>query len=226
MHAKQHSDGFVFQADHLTEEQIAEFKEAFSLYDMDGDGTIATKELGTLMRSLGQGPTEAELQNMIHEVDADGNGRIDFPVFLALMTRKMKHEGQEEEEIREVFRVFDKLTYYFDGNGYISVAELRHVMTNLGDKLTDEAVDDMIREVNIDGDGRVKYEGKFFLKLGIECVEGDRLPGQEGGLELLSWRFCRGSVRPKSGSGSVLGDRNLPGVFTLARTPDKCTRRS
>uniref|UniRef100_A0A674ATD4 Calmodulin n=1 Tax=Salmo trutta TaxID=8032 RepID=A0A674ATD4_SALTR len=59
------------QADQLTEEQIAEFKEAFSLFDKDGDGTITTKELGTVMRSLGQNPTEAELQDMINEVDAD-----------------------------------------------------------------------------------------------------------------------------------------------------------
>lgn len=62
----------LWQADQLTEEQIAEFKEAFSLFDKDGDGTITTKELGTVMRSLGQNPTEAELQDMINEVDADG----------------------------------------------------------------------------------------------------------------------------------------------------------
>ncbi|KAJ7991113.1 hypothetical protein DPEC_G00293890 [Dallia pectoralis] len=141
-----------FQADQLTEEQIAEFKEAFSLFDKDGDGTITTKELGTVMRSLGQNPTEAELQDMINEVDADGNGTIDFPEFLTMMARKMK-DTDSEEEIREAFRVFDK-----DGNGYISAAELRHVMTNLGEKLTDEEVDEMIREADIDGDGQVNYE--------------------------------------------------------------------
>ncbi|OBS81763.1 hypothetical protein A6R68_24246 [Neotoma lepida] len=56
-----------------------EFKEAFSLFDKDRDGTNTTKELGTVMRSLGQNPTEAKLQDMINEVDADENGTIDFP---------------------------------------------------------------------------------------------------------------------------------------------------
>jgi|UniRef100_A0A2S2Q8H1 calmodulin len=70
-----------------------------------------------------------------------------------MMARKMK-DTDSEEEIREAFRVFDK-----DGNGFISAAELRHVMTNLGEKLTDEEVDEMIREADIDGDGQVNYEG-------------------------------------------------------------------
>ncbi|CAE6410186.1 unnamed protein product [Rhizoctonia solani] len=117
-----------------------------------GDGTITTKELGTVMRSLGQNPTEAELQDMINEVDADGNGTIDFPEFLTMMARKMK-DTDSEEEIKEAFKVFDK-----DGNGYISAAELRHVMTNLGEKLSDNEVDEMIREADVDGDGQINYE--------------------------------------------------------------------
>ncbi|KAL0897548.1 hypothetical protein Bca101_081509 [Brassica carinata] len=152
-------------ADQLTDDQISEFKEAFSLFDKDGDGQtflllklilltgcITTKELGTVMRSLGQNPTEAELQDMINEVDADGNGTIDFPEFLNLMARKMK-DTDSEEELKEAFRVFDK-----DQNGFISAAELRHVMTNLGEKLTDEEVDEMIREADVDGDGQINYE--------------------------------------------------------------------
>ncbi|CAL9088140.1 calmodulin-2/4 isoform X2 [Musa acuminata AAA Group] len=161
-------------AEQLTDDQIAEFKEAFSLFDKDGDGLIlsipfcchpllpldlalftgciTTKELGTVMRSLGQNPTEAELQDMINEVDADGNGTIDFPEFLNLMARKMK-DTDSEEELKEAFRVFDK-----DQNGFISAAELRHVMTNLGEKLTDEEVDEMIREADVDGDGQINYD--------------------------------------------------------------------
>ena len=45
----------------------------FSCYDKDGDGTITTEELGTVMRSLGQNPTEAELQDMVNELDTNGN---------------------------------------------------------------------------------------------------------------------------------------------------------
>ena len=89
---------------------------------------------------------------MINEVDVDGNGTIDFPEFLSLMARKMK-DTDTEEELIDAFKVFDR-----DGNGLISAAELRHVMTNLGEKLTDEEVDEMIKEADIDGDGHINYE--------------------------------------------------------------------
>ena len=86
------------------------------------DGTVTTEELGTVMRSLRQNPTEAELEDMISEVDADGNGTIDFPEFLPLMGRKIK-DTDTEKELVEVFKVFDR-----HGNGFVSAAELRHVM--------------------------------------------------------------------------------------------------
>uniref|UniRef100_A0AAQ4NW18 EF-hand domain-containing protein n=1 Tax=Gasterosteus aculeatus aculeatus TaxID=481459 RepID=A0AAQ4NW18_GASAC len=75
---------------------VTEFKEAFSLFDKDGDGTITTKELGTVMRSLGQNPTEAELQDMINEevdemireADIDGDGQVNYEEFVQMMTAK------------------------------------------------------------------------------------------------------------------------------------------
>ena len=68
---------------------------------------MTTKELGTVMKSLGQNPIEAELQDMINEVDADGNGTIEFPEFLNLMAGKIK-DTDSQEELKEAFRVFDK----------------------------------------------------------------------------------------------------------------------
>ncbi|KAJ3699716.1 hypothetical protein LUZ61_003421 [Rhynchospora tenuis] len=173
-------------ADQLTDDQIAEFKEAFSLFDKDGDGCITTKELGTVMRSLGQNPTEAELQDMINEVDADGNGTIDFPEFLNLMARKMK-DTDSEEELKEAFRVFDK-----DQNGFISAAELRHVMTNLGEKLTDEEVDEMIREADVDGDGQINYEEfvkvvRQSMEKEILCLHGFRTSGAFLKKQISKW---------------------------------------
>jgi calmodulin len=137
--------------DNLTEEQIAEFKEAFQIFDKDGDGSITTKELGTVMRSLGQNPTEDELRKMIEEVDQDGSGTIDFREFLGLMARKMK-ETDTEEELIEAFKVFDR-----DGNGLISAHELRFVMASAGEQLTDDEIDEMIKEADIDGDGYINY---------------------------------------------------------------------
>ncbi|KAB2621436.1 calmodulin-like [Pyrus ussuriensis x Pyrus communis] len=136
----------------LTEEQIVEFQEAFCLFDKDGDGCITIEELATAVKLLDPNPTEEELQNMISEVDVDGNGTIEFGEFLNLMARKMK-ENDADDELKEAFKVFDK-----DQDGYISPNELRHVMLNLGERLTDEEVEQMIREADLDGDGLVNYE--------------------------------------------------------------------
>ena len=141
----------------LTEDQIAEIKEAFSLFDKDGDGTITIKELEIVMRSLGQKPTESELQDMVNEVDADGNGIIDFSEFCGLMARRMK-DDDTKEELLEAFKVFDR-----DGSGTISSEELRHVMTNLGEKLTEKEVDEMLKEADVNGDGEIDFDE--FLKM-------------------------------------------------------------
>ena len=77
-------------AKELSETQIEELREAFLLFDKNGDGTITTVELGTAMRSLGQNPTKEELQEMINEVDEDGNGTIEFDEFLVMMSKKVR----------------------------------------------------------------------------------------------------------------------------------------
>ncbi|KAM7404244.1 hypothetical protein PAMP_011610 [Pampus punctatissimus] len=76
----------------LTEEMIAEFKAAFDMFDTDGGGDISTKELGTVMRMLGQNPSREELDAIIEEVDEDGSGTIDFEEFLVMMVQQLKED--------------------------------------------------------------------------------------------------------------------------------------
>ncbi|XP_023238255.1 uncharacterized protein LOC111637078 [Centruroides sculpturatus] len=154
--------------DALTEERISEFKEAFALFDREGKGHIPVSELGKLMRSLGYSPTEAEIQEIKEEIDPDGNGILEFTDFLVLMTKMMRDED-DEEEIVEAFKVFDK-----EGRGFINAAELRHIMTNLGEKLTDDEVEEMIREANPDEKSRINYV-EFVRRMGrkeFQCLWG------------------------------------------------------
>jgi calmodulin len=144
-------------SDQLTPQQLDELKEAFAIYDLDGDGTITTRELGSVMRALGLNPTEAEILNFIKEVDLDNSGSINFEEYVALMAGKMK-DIDSEEDIIAAFKVFD-----VENKGYITQYELRHVMTNLGEKLTEQEVSDMMREADADGDGKINYED--FVKI-------------------------------------------------------------
>ncbi|XP_032737483.1 calmodulin-like [Lontra canadensis] len=139
-------------AEELSAEQVAEFKAAFSRFDKNGDGTIDTQELGAVMRALGKNLSEAELKEFIAHVDTDGDGVISFQEFLAEMAKRMKSWGSEQD-IREVFRAFD-----LDGNGRISVDELKQAMAKLGQTLSQEELDGMIQEADVNKDGQVDYE--------------------------------------------------------------------
>ncbi|KAL5271755.1 hypothetical protein ACHWQZ_G000080 [Mnemiopsis leidyi] len=139
-------------APHLSEAQVTEFREAFAMFDKDGDGSISVAELGHVMRSLGQNPTDHELTEMIREADDDNNGSVDFEEFLLLMSKKMSMLDIDQE-LLEAFSVFDK-----DGNGFIDQDELTNVLASLGEDLDEEQVKEMMRQADKDGDGLVSFE--------------------------------------------------------------------
>lgn len=139
-------------APHLSEAQVTEFREAFAMFDKDGDGSISVAELGHVMRSLGQNPTDHELTEMIREADDDDNGSVDFEEFLLLMSKKMSMLDIDQE-LLEAFSVFDK-----DGNGFIDQDELTNVLASLGEELDEEQVKEMMRQADKDGDGLVSFE--------------------------------------------------------------------
>ncbi|KAM7159613.1 calmodulin-alpha-like [Molossus nigricans] len=139
-------------AEELSQEQVAEFKEAFTRFDKDGDGTINVQELGAVMKTLGQNPSEAELKELIARVDTDGDGAINFQEFLAEMVKRMK-SWSGELDMKEVFQAFD-----LNGDGHITLDELKQAMAQVGQKLSQEELEAMIREADVDKDGRVNYE--------------------------------------------------------------------
>ena len=100
----------------------------------------------------------------IGEVDAEGSGTCDFPGFLSLMGRSMNKETETEKQLIEAFKAFDK-----DSSGLISLAEVRHVLTNVsGEKLDDEDVDEILRDAEVDGDEYINYEKLVHAMLGVK----------------------------------------------------------
>lgn len=138
----------------LTDEQKAEFKEAFDLFDKDGNKEISTKELITVLRALGNNPTQEEIEQMIEEVDEDGSGTIDFGEFLEMMAKKLTRINIASE-LNDAFKVYDK-----DGNGLVSLAELRYTLTTAenGPKISHEDFDYIARSADVDGDGHINFQ--------------------------------------------------------------------
>ena len=85
---------------------MQEWRTIFRLFDVDGDESITGEELGIVLRSMGQNPTNQELSDMIGEMDEDGSGTVDFEEFVILMKKKTA-ESDGNDEIEEAFRVFD-----------------------------------------------------------------------------------------------------------------------
>ena len=136
----------------LSEEQKQEIKEAFDLFDTDGSEKIDAKELKVAMRALGFEPKKEEIKKMIADIDKDGSGQIDFADFLDMMTAKMQ-ERDGKEEVLKAFRLFDD-----DETGKISLKNLRRVAKEIGEVMTEEELQEMIEEADLDGDGEIDQE--------------------------------------------------------------------
>lgn len=111
-----------------------EYQEAFNLFDNRGDGKIQQQQIGECLRALGQNPTESDVKKFTHQLKPDE--RISFEVFLPIYQAISKQKsGDTADDFIEGLRHFDK-----DASGFISSAELRHLLTTLGEKLSDEEV--------------------------------------------------------------------------------------
>lgn len=129
-----------------------EFREAFELFDKDGSGYINSRELLTVMRAFKQDPTKAEVQHLMQELDTNGNGKIEYEEFEKYMSDHYKSVEEANSSMMEAFKLFDK-----DGSGKIDADELKEAMMRLGDKLSKEEAEDMIKTADLDKDGKIDY---------------------------------------------------------------------
>lgn len=142
------------------------YKEAFSLYDKRGNGRVALDSLGDLLRACGQNPTLAEIRDLEKQVGGDCERSwnltpvissltfvaVDFDSFQKVLNRPggFRDPGEPEEYCRG-FQVFDK-----DMTGFIGVGQLRYILTNLGEKMSDEEVDELLKAVDTSS-GEINY---------------------------------------------------------------------
>lgn len=115
-------------------------------------GRIDINELRDVMRKLNCNPTEMELWEMISSVDDNGDGAIDFEEFLVLMKSRVGGDGPDKD-LRYAFSVFDK-----NENGYIDRQSLKRVMMEFDQPLTDEEMDAIFAEADLEGMGRITFQ--------------------------------------------------------------------
>uniref|UniRef100_A0A8B9UA33 EF-hand domain-containing protein n=1 Tax=Anas zonorhyncha TaxID=75864 RepID=A0A8B9UA33_9AVES len=136
----------------LSDQQRLQLREAFDLFDADGSGQMDVRDLKITMRALGCELRKEEMRKIISQVDEEGSGKINFESFLQVMAQKMA-EPYSKKEILKGFKLFD-----CDGTGKISFEKLKLVATEVGEDITDEELQVMIDEADVDGDGEVDQQ--------------------------------------------------------------------
>jgi len=136
----------------MQQEEIEDIKATFTQFDRDGDGTISTDELLTVLNATGLDPTRDDIEELVNLFDMDESGNLDFSEFLNLMVMVRK-DVQSTEDIMDCFSLLDA-----DGNGVISRAELQEILCNFGDKLTEEECNAVFKAVDNNDDGVLSFD--------------------------------------------------------------------
>lgn len=138
----------------LSDDQRLEIKEAFELFDTEKSGTIGFHELKVCLKAFGFNVKKKDINDLRREYDQKQTGRIDFIDFSDILTRKIS-ERDPLDEVKKAFRLFDD-----DGTGKITLKNLRRVARELGETLSDDELQAMIDEFDMDNDGEIS-EAEF-----------------------------------------------------------------
>ena len=138
--------------DDLPKNKIDEYKKIFNLHSKDQDGSVNTSELANIFKSINIDASDEEIKEIIGKLDLENKTEINYEEFLSIINQKDK-DVDEEEEVLKAFKVFDK-----DGNGLININELKDIMLNIGNNWSEDELNEMLGEADIDMDGYINYE--------------------------------------------------------------------
>ena len=144
----------------LTKEVKEELKEAFEVFDADGDGHINAEELQVVLEAAGRKMTREEVEAKIAEVDDDGAGELEWDEFLNLMTEEMRAK-QTDEELIEAFKYFGPNS---DQEG-ITKEMLAAVLEQEGEKVTDDDIDLLFEETSISNKGKITFSDFMLMMM-------------------------------------------------------------
>lgn len=134
----------------LSEDSKVEIREAFELFDSSGNGMVERRQLKVMMRALGFEPRKEQLSRILLQVGITPKAhQISCKDFVNLISQLMT-ERDIQDEMMKAFELFD-----VDKTGKISAQNLRTVADQLGEKMTDQELEEMIREADLDKDGLV-----------------------------------------------------------------------
>jgi len=135
----------------LSESQLAAAQNAFKAFDKKNEDKIKVGDIEQALKKLGHNIKPDWLEKIEHTIDAEGTGYIKLDEFCGILRKKVQ-DDEDERELREMFRILDK-----EKRGEVNTNELRWILKNLGDDLTEADIDDMIADVDTDGSGWVDY---------------------------------------------------------------------
>ena len=142
----------MYERPGLSVDEIEEIKEAFDIFDTEGQGEILANDLLEAMKSLKYDEKNPGIYKMIDDFNTENNGIITFEDFLDMMTARIS-ERNSKEDLKRVFNLFDD-----ERKGYITVDNLKKIASELGEEIPEEELNEIVLRADLDGDKQLGFD--------------------------------------------------------------------
>jgi calmodulin len=138
----------------IPKEVLSEYREIFDSYDINKNGKIERKEMKIILKKLGKNGTQEEIDEIwraMNKIDSDST--ISFDDFIEFINRfNLTKNSMSTDDIINAFQIFDR-----NHDGTISINEFKHILMDLGQKLSEKEVEEIIQDIDFNEDGKLNY---------------------------------------------------------------------